>query len=162
ADVVGADGEEDEIEAAAGALLLDGGEHVLQLRDLALHAARAIAGERAIAGALAAKEAGLDGSAGAGEWHGRHRGLRVVGRERERGAELIAVEGAMAGRRRPAGARARPRGGGVAAGAARRVVAGLQALEAGAARTEVFARAAAEEAAEAIAVVGQRDGAIGI
>lgn len=139
-----------------------GVQHVLQLRDLTLYVAGATAGQRTIAGALAAEKAGVDGRAGAGKRQEGHGHLRILDRDRERGAELVAVERAVAGRGHPARAGARPCGDNVAARAARRVVAGLQPLKARAARAEVFARTAAEEAAEAIAVVGERDGAVGI
>ena len=69
-DVVGADGEQHEVEGAVGALLARGRERLGQRRDLRAATSssrRAGAGARAFADALRAEEAGCDGRAGAGE-----------------------------------------------------------------------------------------------
>ena len=85
----------------------------------------------------------------------------VLDRERQRGAQLIAVQRAVAGGRHPARAVAVPVAGrGGRAGGA--VVAGLVALVAEPARPEIFAARRAEEAPEAEALVGERDRPVGI
>ena len=88
------------------------GEILLQLRDLRRHRARAAPVRRAVelARALRAEHAVLDRRAGAGERQERHRDVRVLDRERERGAELVAVERAVAGLAQPARAEPRPFG----------------------------------------------------
>ena len=108
-DVVGADREQHEVELAARAMCLRALlERVLQLLDLRRHRAGAAAGRRAFAGALRAEQAALDRRAGAGErQEGDGRPL-VLDRERERGAQLVAVQRAVAGRRHPARAVAVP------------------------------------------------------
>ena len=80
----------------------------LQLRDLRRHRAGAAPLRRAVACALRLEQAVLDGGAGAGERQERHGDVLVFHRERKRGAKLIAVERAVAGRRHPARAVARP------------------------------------------------------
>src|SRR5690606_26227774 len=96
----------------------------------------------------------LDLAARAGERQERHRQLRVLDRQRERGAELIAIERGMTGSAHPARAALGP----VAVDAARRrgQGAGAVAAIAGAARPEIFRPAGAGGAAEAEAVVVER------
>ena len=107
------------------------------------------------------EQAVLDGRAGAGERQEGDGDLRVLHRERERGAELIAVQRAVARRRHPAGAVAVPVAG-VGGRAGGVVVAGLVALVARPGRPEIFGARGAKEAAEAEAVIGKRDRAVGI
>ena len=96
-------------------------------------------------GALAAEHADLDGGPGARERQEGHGKMRLLDRECERGAHLIAVERAMASRIHPTRAVARPV---FCRGRARRsVLAGAVVGKAGAARPEVLA--AATEAPEA-------------
>ena len=63
---------------------------------------------RAFARALATEKAEFDGRAGAGERQERDGDVRILDRERERGAHLIAVERAVAGAAHPARALPRP------------------------------------------------------
>src|SRR4029077_18155760 len=127
-----------------------GGEILLQLRDLCRHRAGAVFLRRAVelARALRAEQSALDRRAGAGERQERHRDMRVLHRERERGAQLVTVERAVARLTHPARAEPRPFG-----EVFRRAVlfAGAVALEGRAAGAEIFAARA--EAAEAEAFV---------
>ena len=61
-----------------------------------------VGGAVELARALRAEHAVVDRRAGAGERQERHRDVRVLDRERQRGAQLIAVERAMAGLAQPA------------------------------------------------------------
>ena len=151
-----------EIERAVGIALARLGKRVAQLRDLRGHGAGAAAGQRAFARALRVEQAHVDGRAGAGERDEGHGDLRVLDRERERGAKLIAVERAMARRRHPARAVLHPVFGGGGAGAARIVVAGLVGVVAEPARPEIFAARGAEKAPEAEADVVELDRPVGI
>ena len=111
--------------------------------------------------ALAAEKACADGRAGAGERQEGDRDMRALDRERERGAQLIAVERAVAGPAFPARALARPgRGSGIVA----RIDLSHDRLPpiAVAAGAEIFAGVAAEEAAEAEAFVGERTARSGL
>src|SRR4029077_6638596 len=104
-----------------------------------------------LARALRAEQSALDRRAGAGERQERHRDMRVLHRERERGAQLVTVERAVARLTHPARAEPRPFG-----EVFRRAVlfAGAVALEGRAAGAEIFAARA--EAAEAEAFVRER------
>jgi hypothetical protein len=109
-DVVGADGEQHEIEIAALPGAPRGREIALQLRDLRRHRARTVLVRRAIelARALRAEHAGLDRRAGTGERQESDGDVRAFYRERQRRADLIAVERAVAGLAHPARAKPRP------------------------------------------------------
>src|SRR5262249_48931218 len=131
-----------------------GREILLQRRDLRRYGTRALLVRRAVelARFLRAEHAILDRRAGAGERQERDRDVRVLDRDRERGAQLVAVERAVAALAQPARPQLRP----VAELPSRiRRVAGAVAFEAGAAGTIIFAAGA--EAAEAEAFVGERD-----
>ena len=110
-DVVGADGEQDEVEAAVGAVPMREREQLGQFGDLGAYASRAGgvgARTRAFAAGLGAKEAARDGRARAGQRHERHGETGILDRQRQRGAHLVAVERAVAGPALPARALARP------------------------------------------------------
>src|SRR5262249_17649001 len=145
--VVGADGEQHQVEIALGTLASGRRQQVGELGDLGAYrsgAGRAGARARAFARPLAPEESGIDGGARAAQREERHRDVWVLGRERERGAHLIAVERAVAGTAEPARALARPLARpGVLAGNG---VAGLVAVEAGAAGTIIFEAVEALEA----------------
>src|SRR6185369_5771573 len=98
-----------------------------------------------------AEQPALDRRAGAGERQERHRDMRVLDRERERGAQLVAVERAVARLAHPARAEPCPLG-----EVFRRAVllAGAVALEGRAAGAEIFA--ARSEAAETEALIRER------
>src|SRR5215472_17673377 len=107
--------------------------------------------------ALVVEESGIDSGARAAEWQERDGKMRVLDRERERGAHLVAVERAVAGAAEPARALLRPLAG------ARVVVrhrgAGFVAAEARPPRPVIFTAA---EALEAKALVGQPHRPVGI
>ena len=110
----------------------------------------------AIAGALRAEQAVGDGGAGAGQRQVGHRDVRILHGERERGAGLIAVERAVAGRIEPERALALPDRQRI------RRFAGPSAFIAGAARPVILRGCRAEIGAEAKAFIGQRDRAVRI
>src|SRR5262249_11103203 len=115
----------------------------------------------AFAHALRIEDAVIERGAAARERDVGDRELRILDRQRERGARLIAVKRAMAIRAHPAGAKLRPFAieaslSGLCPGC----IAGAVAVIACAARAEVFAAAA--EAAVTEAVVGKLDRAVGI
>ena len=99
------------------------------------------------------EQADVDGGAGAGERQERHREVRVLDREPERGAQLVAVERAVACPAHPSRRKQRPAFA-VIGGAAG--IAGAVAPKADAARTEKFGLPRRVEAAEAEALVGER------
>ena len=108
--VVRSDGEQQQIELAIRLLPARRGEYGAQRAELARDRTVAAGHRRgrAFVSLLAVEQAGVDGGAGAGERNERHREVRVLDSERERGAHLIAVERAMAGRAHPARRVARP------------------------------------------------------
>ena len=159
-DVVGADGEQDQVEAAVGAVAAGDGQVVLQLGDLRANrpgTRRVGSRHRTLAGALAVEKAAADGGAGAAQRNEGDRQMMVLHRERQRRAHLIAVERAVTGSAHPARALARP----VARSpiVARNGVTRLVAAEPGSPGTIVLA---ALEAPEAEALVGQPHRPVGI
>ena len=147
---------------AVGAMLARDRERFGQRRDLRARGARAGgvgARARAFGDALRAEKAGCDGRARAGQRNEGDGDARVLDREAERGAHLVAVKRAMARARVPARALARP-------GVGMRVRsvghAGAVAVVAGAARPVELAGLDAEEAAEAEAFVGEAHRPVGI
>src|SRR5581483_5298194 len=102
--------------------------------------------------ALCAKQAGIDGSAGAAERNECHGQMRLLDGEHASRAHLIAVERTMARPALPARALARPFiGAAVLAGVENT---GLVAFEVLSSRPVIFAERAAEEAAEAEPFIG--------
>src|SRR5690349_19778846 len=146
-DVVGADGEQHQIEAAVGLTAAGRRQELRQLGDLAANRPRTDgAGARAwaFARALVVEEAGIDGGARAAERNERHGEMRILDGERERGAHLLTVERAVAGTAEPARALLRPLAG-------PRVLirhrgAGFTTAEAGASRPVIFTAAETLEA----------------
>ena len=137
----------------------DGGEGFAQFGELAVHlaAARRVRfRRRTFARALRAEQPVGDGGAGAGQRQIGHRDVRIAHGERERGAGLVAVERAVAGRIGPQRALALPDLQKV------RRLAGAAAFVAGAARPVILRGRARQIIAEAKAFVGQRDRAVGI
>ena len=111
---------------------------------------------RAFPRALRAEQTVGDGGAGAGQRQIGHRDVRITHRERQRGAGLVAVERAVAGRIEPDRAMALP--------VLQRVrcPAGAAALVAGAAWTVILLTRGAEIGAEAEAHIRERDRTIRI
>ena len=145
--------------ARSGWRRFDGGEGFAQFGELAIHlrAARRVRfRRRTFARALRAEQPVGDGGAGAGQRQIGHRDVRIAHGERERGAGLVAVERAVAGRIGPQRALALPDLQRV------RRLAGAAALVAGAARPVILRGRARQIIAEAKAFVGQRDRAVGI
>jgi hypothetical protein len=133
-------------------------QRIAELADLARHRAGALARCGTFAGALRIEDAGIHRSAAAGQRQERDGNVRVLDRKRERGTRLIAVERVVTGGGQPARAVTLPFGGcGSGFRSAGRVVAGLVAFEAGAARTEIFVAARSQEAPEAEAFIGEFD-----
>ncbi len=134
--------------------------------DLARHrgrtGVRVAAAAIELARALGAEQPDLDRGARAGERHEGHRDMRVLDRQPERGAQLVAVERAVAGGGQPARRQAATIRSCRLLASARAAVARLVALEADAAGPEIFAAAGGDEIAKAEAVVGERDRAVGI
>ncbi len=146
-DVVGADGEQHQIEAAVGLMAAGRRQELRQRGDLGANRPRtgsARARARALARPLVVEESGIDGCARAAERKKRDGEMRVLDGERERGAHLIAVERAVAGTAEPARALQRPVGG--ARVLVRHRGAGFVAAEAGASRPVVFTAAEPLEA----------------
>src|SRR4029077_20516261 len=126
-------------------------QEILELAELRRRGARAVVDADhpgTIVGGLSAEHAGGDARAGAGQRQERYRQVRLLDGERQRGAQLIAVERAVTAGAHPARAVARP----ILRRRRRRrpVLAGAVVAIAGAARPEILAAgAAAQEALEA-------------
>ena len=141
-DVVRADGEQDEIELRSGSLL--GAPIAISVRRARRSGRAPIRDRRRRCPATGHSRARwcrgsrVDGGAGAGERNEGDGEVRILDRERERGAHLIAVERAMAGAAHPARALPRPIARLRDPRPAR--AAGLVAVEAGAAGPEIFDR----------------------
>ncbi len=162
-DVVGPDGEQHEVELALGIGAACPGQGIAQLghlRACGVGTGRGRTRAGAFDNALAAEKACADGRAGAGERQVGDGDMRALDRQHKRGAQLIAVERAVARAAFPACALPRPaRSIGIVAGVAfARPVAAI-AVAAGA---EILARIATQEAAIAEAFVGEPHGAIRI
>src|SRR5580704_9063113 len=134
---------------------------LIKLRRGAARAGRIGAGARTLADALAAEEAGVDAGPRAAERNEGDRDMAVLDRERERAAQLVTVERAMAGTALPARTLSGPSlglrivgGGGEAAGSVAR--------EAVAPRPVILAAHGAEKTLEAETLVREPDGAVGI
>ncbi len=161
--VVGADREQHHVERAQRVLLARRGQQILELAELRRRGSRAIVDAehpRTIVGHLAAEHAGLNARAGAGQRQEGHGEVRLLDGQRQRGAQLIAVERAMAARAHPARAVTRPI---FRRGRRRRsVLAGTIVAIAGAARPEILAAgAAAQKTLEAKRAI-QLHGLVGI
>ena len=158
ADVVRPDGQEYEIEAARRRSAPGASQQRAQLGQLRRHRGRAgrVAAVE-LATALRVEQTAIDGGAGAGERQERHRDVRSLDGERERGAQLITVERAMA---RPVHPPRREHSPLAPVAAAIGAVAALVTGETDAAGAEIFGGADAEEAAEAEPLVGERHRAI--
>src|SRR5262249_56776126 len=112
-------------------------------------------------GGWGAERALADLCAGAGEGEKRHRQVRLLDRQCQRGAHLVAVERAMAGCAHPACPVARP----ILLIAAPRCgapFAGAIAAVASPPGTEIVTARGAEKTAEAESLVGERNRAVGI
>src|SRR5207244_11449266 len=149
-----ADRQQHEVERALGLAAPGRGERLAQFGELAVH--RALTGIvrfrwRALAKALRAEQAIVDGGAGAGERQIGDRDVRILHGQLQRGAGLVAVERAVAGRVEPPGALALPH----LPRLRRR--AGATALVAGAARPVVLRGRGGEIVTEAKPFVGERD-----
>src|SRR3712207_3705031 len=149
--------QEYEIELPVGPRLAGALDDLAKLRQLARYGGGAGCGVRGaaikFAGALVAEQADLDRRAGAGERQEGDRHLGVLDRESQRGADLVAVERAVAGGAQPPRRELRP-GGQVATGPAA-AVAGLVALVPDPSRPEIFGADGAGELAKAEPVVGE-------
>ncbi len=159
-DVVGSDREQHQVETAVGAGAACFRQGVRQLVELRRHLAgarQAGAWARAIAGALAVEQAGVDGGARAAERNVSHGQVRVLDRETERRAHLVTVQRSVARAAHPARALQCPLA--RFAVVTQDDVAGPVAVEACAPGPVVFA---ALEALEAESFVGEAHGAVGI
>src|SRR5262249_4683128 len=144
-----------EIEPAAGLRAPRAGEEVTELRHLGGRRPRAGDAAAAVqfARALAGEQADVDGGAGAGERQERHREVRVLDRETERGSQLMAVERAVARPAHPSRRQQRP---GLAVILSAAGIAGAVAPEPDAAGAEKLGLPRGVEAAKAESVVGER------
>ena len=153
-DVVGADRQQHQIEPAVGLAALRGGNGFAQFGELRGDLAGAVGagfGRRAFARLLRAEQPVGDGGAGAGQRQIGHRDVRILHGERQRGAGLVAVQRAVAGRIQPQRALPLPHLQGVGR------FAGPAALIAGAARPVILRVGHAEIGAETKPLIRQRD-----
>jgi hypothetical protein len=146
-------------EVAIGLPALGGVDGVAQFGQLPVDLALARTARfrrQAVAGALRAEQPVGDGGAGAGQRQIGDRDVRILHGERQRGARLVAVQRAVAGRIEPERALPLPDGERIGR------LARAPALIAGSARAVILRRCRAEIGAEAEAFIGQRDRSVRI
>src|SRR6185437_6449783 len=156
-DVIGADREQHQIELAVGLAALSGAERRAQFRNLAIDGdmtGRLV--RRTFAGTLAAEQAVGNGRTGASERKISHSDVGILHGKRQRGARLIAVKRAVAGRIEPHRTMALP------IRECAWCFAGAPAFVAGAARPVILPPRRPQIIAEAEALVGERDRAVRI